>query len=534
MSSVPEIPLVPRTAGRGDASLAAALTARLGPGRVSIRPEDREAHSRDLWPKSLLWLRQDRAPPPPDLVCTPRSTAEVAETIRFAAEHGLAVVPWGAGSGVCGGALHLQGGIALDLRCLSRVRSIDREALTVEVEAGALGWPLEQRLEVQGLTLGHFPSSIGLSTPGGWVAARGAGQSSSRYGKIEDLLLGLEVVLGTGEILRLDRPAAGSDLLELFLGSEGTLGAITAVRLRLFPMPEVQLPRGFRFPSLGRALEAMGEIFRCGLRPSVARLYDPLDTWMALGPGSGGGDAALPPPTRDDLRTAPERNELIRPTLEQRLRRGARRGALQGVLRLARPLNFAAGLLRSCMLVLVHEGPGAETRGEAARTRAICTAHGGVDLGVGPGLRWLRERWAVSWRLPRIFDAGGWVDTCEVATSWSKVESLYRAIRAAVAPHAFVMAHFSHAWPDGCSIYFTFSGAAPTPEEGIAAYDAAWKAALDAAEEAGATITHHHGVGVLKEQWLERELGEGGVHLLRAVKRACDPKGIMNPGKLLP
>ena len=237
---------------------------------------------------------------------------------------------------------------------------------------------------------------------------------------------------------------------------------------------------------------------------------------------------------RDDLRTAQERRELVRPKLEERIRRGTRSGALQGALGLARPLNVAAGLLRSCLLVLVHEGSGAVTRGEAARTRTICAQHGGRDLGAGPGLRWLQKRWAVSYRMPAMFDAGAWVDTCEVATSWSKVEPLYRAVRAAVAPHAFVMAHFSNAWPDGCSIYFTFSGAAPTPEEGLASYDAAWSAALDAAEEEGATITHHHGVGVLKEQWLQRELGEGGLHLLRAAKRACDPKGLMNPGKLLP
>jgi alkyldihydroxyacetonephosphate synthase len=153
---------------------------------------------------------------------------------------------------------------------------------------------------------------------------------------------------------------------------------------------------------------------------------------------------------------------------------------------------------------------------------------------VEPGRRWLHKRWAVSYKMPAMFDAGAWVDTCEVATSWGKLEALYRSVREAVSPHAFVMAHFSHAWPDGCSIYFTFSGAARTPEQGLRAYDATWRAALDAATATGATITHHHGVGLLKEQWLENELGPGGVKLLRATRRACDPNGIMNPGKLLP
>ncbi|WP_373046316.1 FAD-binding oxidoreductase [Vulgatibacter sp.] len=536
MAGVPEVPLVSRKAAPpGDAALAAALAERLGRDRIATTPEARDEASRDLWPRSLLWLRADDTPPPPDLICRPRSVEEVAELIRFARERGVAVVPHGARSGVCGGTLHLHGGVALDLRGLDRVRSVDPERLEIEVEAGAMGWPLEQRLAAQGLTLGHFPSSIALSTVGGWVAARGAGQSSSRYGKIEDLLLGLEVVLGTGEVVRLDRPAAGSDLLELFLGSEGILGAITAARLRLFPAPEVQLPRGYRFASLHRALQAMEEIFHAGLRPSVARLYDPFDTWIALGAhAAADGDAGpqLQPPVRADLRTSPERGSLGRKGAT--LAGSAKKQALQGALSLARPLNLAAGTLRSCLLVLVHEGPAGETRAEAARTRAICAGHGGTDLGEGPGRRWLRKRWAVSYQLPKMFDAGTWVDTCEVATSWGRVEPLYRAIRHAVAPHAFVMAHFSHAWPDGCSIYFTFSGPAPSVERGLRSYDAAWRAALDAAAAEGATITHHHGVGVLKGPWLEAELGAGGLALLQATKRVCDPDGILNPGKLVP
>lgn len=528
---VPEVPLVARGVGEGDASLAAALAERIGADRVSIRAEDREEQARALWPLSLLWLREDRMPAPPDLVCTPRTTEEVAEAIRFAREWRLAVVPHGAGSGVCGGAIHLQGGIALDLRRLDRVRSIDRKAMEIEVEAGALGWPLEQRLAALGLTLGHFPSSIALSTPGGWVAARSAGQSSSRYGKIEDLLLGLEVVLGTGEIVRLDRPTSGSDLIELFLGSEGILGAITSVRLRLFPAPETQIPRSFRFPSLASGLSAMEEILQEGLRPSVLRLYDPFDTRLALGTDDASGPA-IPPPGREALRTRRERTAFAREPLGEKLVRFARAGALQGALSLPLPLTAAASLLRACVLVIVHEGPGPETRAEAGRVRAICRAHGGRDLGPAPAIRWQKRRWAVSYELPRVFDAGAWVDTCEVATSWGKVEALYRAIRRAVAPHAFASAHFSHAWPDGCSIYFTFSGAARTPRQGARAYEAAWRAALDAAVAAGATITHHHGVGVLKRPWLQKELGEGGMRLLRAAKRACDPLGIMNPGKL--
>jgi len=527
-----EVPLVAREVGEGDADLAAALAARIGADRVSIAAADREAHARDLWPLSLLWLREGKIPPPPALVCRPRSTAEVAEVVRFAGERRIPLVPHGAGSGVCGGTIHLRGGIAIDLRAMDRVRTIDRDAMAIEVEAGALGWPLEQRLAAQGLTLGHYPSSIALSTVGGWIAACGAGQSSARYGKIEDLVLGLEVVLGTGEHLRLERPVRGSDLVELFLGSEGTLGVITAACLRLFDAPETCIPRAFRFPTLPTALAAMEAIFHEGLRPSVARLHDPVDTWIALGQADGDRAASIPPPDRDALRTLQERSPIGTPPAHERLERNAKAAGLRAILGMPVAVNAASSLLRACLLVLVHEGRGAETRAEARRVASICLSHGARDLGAGPAARWLRRRWAVSYELPRIFDAGAWVDTCEVATSWGRVEALYRAIRRAVRPHAFASAHFSHAWPDGCSIYFTFAGAAPTPAQGRRRYEATWRAALDACVAAGATITHHHGVGLLKARWLREELGPGGTRLFAAAKRACDPLGILNPGKL--
>lgn len=519
---LPEVPLVDSAPGPGDAGLAAALAARIPADRISIDEEDRVALARDQWSLGLLWLQQGRMPAPPSLVCRPRSTEEVAEVVRFAGERGVPVVPHGGGSGVCGGAIHLRGGIALDLRGMDRLRQVDPASRTIEVEAGMGGWDLEQRLGARGLALGHLPSSIAMSTVGGWVATRGAGQTSSRHGKIEDQVLGLEVVLGTGEILRLDRPCTGSDLLELFLGSEGTLGVITAVRLRVFDAPRLRQLRAFRFPSLSRGLEAMEAIFHAGLRPAVARLHDPLDTRMAFGgeeiPGTG-----APPPRRSDLRIAQER-----PSFDRR-RPGASWRWLRTGLRLPLPLQLATGTLRACQLVLVHEGDGAEVRGEAAEVRAICQRLEGIDRGAVPALRWMRRRWDVARKLPPIFDAGAWVDTCEVAADWGRLESVHRAVRRAASPHALVMAHFSHAWPDGCSIYFTFAGAGRQAERG---YRATWQAALDAALAQGATTSHHHGWGLLKAPWLQAELGPGGMHLLQAARRTCDPHGILHPGRL--
>lgn len=510
------------------------LQAKLPELLVSTAAADRVAASRDLWPKLLLHRRAGRVPRAPELVVWPRSIEEIVGLLAFAREKGVPVTPYGAGSGVCGGAIPLGGAISLDLKRMDRVLSIDRATLTLHAEAGVIGLPLEQRLAARGLTLGHFPSSIMTSTVGGWVAARSAGQCSARYGKIEDMVTGLTVVLGTGEVVTPKRPATGPDLCELFLGSEGTLGVIADATLRLFPAPEAQLPRGFRFPNLGRAIEALRTAFRAGLRPAVARLYDPVDTAIALGHAA--------PPEPSDAR--PSRLASLASALGGAAKRelasviaspkAALEGAaVRGALRNISLFNRAAGLLEPCLLVVVHEGIKGPAELEAEKLRAVCEAHGAVDLGEEPGRRWLRKRYDVSFKLPVMFTRGAWVDTCEVACPWSRLEETYDAVRRAVAPHAFVMAHMSHAWLDGCSIYFSFSGPAGTPEEGLASYERAWDAAMEAVVASGASITHHHGVGLLRAPHLARELSPGGVALLHAAKQACDPAGILNPGKLV-
>lgn len=509
---------------RTDAALVGDLSRLVGAENVSADAEERRKASLDMWPKAFLWERQGRAPTPPDAVVRPTTIEEIAAVVRYAAERGIPITPHGAGSGVCGGAIPVKGGVTLRFEGMNRVLRIDRERLIVDAQVGVLGTDLEEALRAKGLTLGHFPSSIGCSTLGGWLAARSAGQSSSRYGKIEDMVQAVSCVLGTGAIVRPRRPASGVDWIELLLGSEGTLGIFADARLRLWPAPQVQLPRGWRFRSLGAGIAAMEAIFRAGIRPSVLRLYDPIDTVIALGGRHPDDEAAevRPPPGIGSLR----------PAFGKNTNHAVQRFLLDLGLSRTGLLNQAASLARASLLVAVHEGAFGEAEPEAAEVRAICRAHGGKDLGEGPGRRWLRERYSVSYKLPKVFESGAWVDTFEVATSWGRVESLFLAIRAAVAPHALVMAHFSHAYADGCSIYFTFTGKAAETAEGIASYDRAWSAALDAAYQAGATITHHHGVGLFKSPWLRDELGEGGMSLLHSLKRSCDPAGVLNPGKL--
>ncbi len=260
---------------------------RLVGGRTSVASQDRIAYARDLWPKALLWAREGFTPKPPDVVAWPESVDEVAAVTRLAAERGIPLVPFGAGSGVCGGAVPLRGGITLDMKRMARILSVDEEGLSAEVEAGAVGEVLERRLNRSGLSTGHFPSSMYCSTVGGWIAARGAGQMSTRYGKIEDIVASVTAVDGRGEVLRTPpRPLPGADLTRVFIGSEGALGTLCSARLHLVRTPEARVFQSFSFRSVRQGLEALRALMRSGVRPAVARLYDPLDTLLF-----GGGEA---------------------------------------------------------------------------------------------------------------------------------------------------------------------------------------------------------------------------------------------------
>lgn len=488
---------------------------------ISISPQDRMNAGRDMWPKSFLWRRKGLVPRPPDAVLFPSDAEQVARILRFASEREIPVIPVGARSGVLGALVPVrEGSLAIDTRRLANLNLPDRERQEATVGAGVIGLEFERMLREHDLTLGHAPASIGGSTVGGWLATRSAGQHSSRYGKIEDMVVEMECVLGTGEIVHPARPTPGTDWLELFAGSEGALGIITQATFRVWPLPDVSISGAQRFPDLAHALAAMREILQAGHRPSVMRLYDPLDALLSFPPFGEGAN---------------EVKEGRPPNMRELLPREPKAAPLRALwnLALSRPwaLNRLGGLRRATLLLLVHEGEDWEAETEAREVAAICRRHGGRDLGSGPGERWMQRRWDVSRHFPTVFEMGGWVDTLELAIGWGGVNRLYRAVRRAVSPHALTMAHFSHAYPDGCSIYFTFLGAAEDPDRGLRQYDAAWEAAMRAARWEGATISHHHGVGLQKANWLGEELGERGLDVLRALKQACDPAGILNPGK---
>lgn len=460
------------------------LESALPKGRVSVGEAERRAHAHDYWALEAIHDVGGSPVDPPACVVHPESTGEVATILEIADRHHAAIVPFGLGSGVCGAVRPGRDGIVVDLSRMDRVLSIDRESLVATVQAGMNGGACERRLGESGFTLGHFPQSIDRSSVGGWVATRASGQLSTRYGNIEDIVLALEVVLPGGRVVRTfpsPRAATGPDLRALFLGSEGTLGIITEVALKLAPRPSWQEGFAMRLRRWDEGLAVSRRVLQAGWRPAVVRLYD-------------GAEAAR---------------------------------------------NFGEWIGDPAPLLLVMSEGTAEMAGalrlELEAAREECLRVGGEDLGDAPLRHWLGHRNGVpSWE--SLLRNGLVVDTIEVAATWDRVGPLYDAVTRGIAAVPGILAatgHTSHGYTSGVNIYFTFAGAAKDATEQERIYLAAWSAAMSASVDCGATISHHHGIGRVRRDWLARELGEQGIAALRAVKAALDPHGIMNPGVLL-
>jgi alkyldihydroxyacetonephosphate synthase len=457
------------------------LASRLPDGTVSTDRQTLRHRAIDSW--SLALLRRVRGDdlPEPAAVVFPARTEEVATVLAWASQTGTAVIPRGAGSGVCGGAQAETQAIVLDLSRMDRVGEVDAISHTVEVQAGVRGDRLEQELAKLGLTTGHYPQSIAISTVGGWIAASSAGQASTGFGTIEDLLLGLTAVLPDGEILRLravPRSAAGPDLRRLLVGSEGTLAVVTEATLACRARPKTWEWLAYSYPDFTTMAATLRGVKQAETGAAVLRGYDETDAQLGFG--------ALKHTT--------------------------------GCVALA---GFPAG------------PPGLDARKQAAAEIMRTT---GTELGASYGEHWWQHRndavqtFAQIMGPERTFGTGVIVDTMEVAGLWSAVPGLYDGIKTALSAHAQAVAcHLSHLYPSGSSLYFTFLITGADDNDAETRYREAWPQAARTCTEAGGTLTHHHGVGRLKAPFLVGELGETGTGVLSTIRKALDPAGIMNP-----
>ncbi len=481
----------------------------------------RIAYSRDSSTQKLLEVKAGRISQLPDVVVLPKNEEEISQVLKLANENKIPVVPYGGGSGVCGAAIPSKGGISLDVKRLDQILSLDAQNLKVKVQPGIVGEILERRLNEAGYTLGHFPSSIYSATLGGYLACRSAGQLSTKYGKIEDMVCEIKVCLADGRKLRLSIEE-GLNLHELFVGSEGTLGIITEATLKIHPLPEMKKYVAFRFPNLKQGLAAIRTFMQRGLRPAVVRLYDPLDTFLFQFKSSGNSSSP------SLLKTAVEWIPDVAKNTFRDLKQQSFRGILSEPQMINRVIDWT---FSSCLLILSFEGPAWKVDWQLKQVSKICDFEKGKNLGEEPALRWLKKRYSMGYLLSPLIDQDCFADTMEVATTWNKLDDLYSAVRKSLSPKALVMAHFSHAYAEGCSIYFTFAAHADSYESKVKLHREIWDAALKAVADAGGSVSHHHGIGSLKAKAFEAQQGLW-MGWFRKVKNTVDPEGILNPGKM--
>jgi alkyldihydroxyacetonephosphate synthase len=477
-------------------------------GGTGIR-EDREArveHAAGRSYPDLVRLRSGEGLNVPDAVLAPGSAEQVSAVLELAARERVAVVPFGGGTSVVGGVEPVGEGFAglvsLDLRGLDGVVHVDRESLTATLEGGLLGPGAEARLGELGLTLGHFPQSFEFSTVGGWVATRSAGQASSGYGRIDELVEGVRLITPSGDLKTLAVPAsaAGPSLRELVVGSEGVLGVVAEATLRVRPAPEQRRYEGWSFRSFAEGAEAFRVMEQADASPDVARLSDEHETRMSFALAASGS-----------------RSE-----------------------RLGRAYLRARGHEGGCLAIVGFEGDPDEVERRRVRAAALLRAGGGLALGSRPGAAWLHGRYAGPYLRDHLLDRGVMVETLETATTWSNLHRLYGAVGDALRTSLsergtppLVMCHVSHLYRSGASLYFTFL-ARQEADDLLGQWRAAKTAACDAIVATGGTITHHHAIGRDHRPWMPAEVGSIGVEVLRAAKATLDPAGVMNPGKLLP
>ncbi|HEU0235156.1 MAG TPA: FAD-binding oxidoreductase [Candidatus Limnocylindrales bacterium] len=442
-------------------------------GRVETAPEALQA-VRDRWPG------QPRlAVNPPRAAIRPASIADLQAVIRLARASSVPLVPVGGGSNVVGAVDVPGGAIVLDLRDLRAIDPVDPRSLVVRAEAGVFGGDLADALERDGFLLPHDPQSLELSTVGGWIATRASGIFSTGYGGIESLVAGLEVVLPDGELLvtgRGPRSAAGPNLSELFVGSEGAFGIVAAARLRVRRHPEARLLRAHIVPTFESGLDLVRGLVQDGVPLAAVRLYDPIES-VELGRRLGSD-------------------------------------------------------VDGCLLVTVVDGPADIAAAAESRLGAAVIGAAGRDLGRGPAEAWYRHRHACEWLDAGNDRPGRIADAIEVAADWGAVNDLAAGLASATRVHADeVWLHVSHVYPQGASVYVIAFIRRDDPADAQSAYRALWESVMDRTLAAGGTITHHHGVGQVRLPWLAAELG-AGLDVLRAIKHAVDPERLLSPGRL--
>lgn len=481
-----------------DAKIIEQLTAIVGTENIATDDIARASHAYGKCYTDLLHLRNGNIPTPPDAVVYPRNTDDVVSIVKICNEHNIAITPFGGSSSVTRGVETPKGGISLDMtKHFNSVIEVNEINSTATVQSGMYGPAYEDYLNERGFTCGHFPQSFEYSTVGGWLAARGAGQASTGYGKIEHMVLAVKAVTPAGVIDTKCYPASaqGWDLHQLFAGSEGTLGVIVEVTMKIRKhLPQNTKHASFVFKNFETAVEAMRIVMQSGIGlPHLYRISDPEETEVAF--KTKGFDGTLAD-------------------------------------RVLNMLGYKSG--ERCLMFVAVEGAKGYTKQVIGSLKKITRKRGGFFIGASPTKKWLEQRYSSAYMRDPLMDLGIMTDTLETAVMWDKLIPVWSAVRSYLKsrPKTVVMVHISHVYENGANLYFTFLSPMKR-EDDVKEYLEYHKGLIDTINQSGGSLSHHHGVGRALAPWMEKQLGAENMKLMQAIKNHLDPKGIMNPGNTL-
>jgi alkyldihydroxyacetonephosphate synthase len=481
-----------------DAKIIEQLTAIVGTENIATDDIARASHAYGKCYTDLLHLRNGNIPTPPDAVVYPRNTDDVVSIVKICNEHNIAITPFGGSSSVTRGVETPKGGISLDMtKHFNSVIEVNEINSTATVQSGMYGPAYEDFLNERGFTCGHFPQSFEYSTVGGWLAAKGAGQASTGYGKIEHMVLAVKAVTPAGVIDTKCYPASaqGWDLHQLFAGSEGTLGVIVEVTMKIRKhLPQNTKHASFVFKNFETAVEAMRIVMQSGIGlPHLYRISDPEETEVAF--KTKGFDGTLAD-------------------------------------RVLNMLGYKSG--ERCLMFVAVEGAKGYTKQVIGSLKKITRKRGGFFIGASPTKKWLEQRYSSAYMRDPLMDLGIMTDTLETAVMWDKLIPVWSAVRSYLKsrPKTVVMVHISHVYENGANLYFTFLSPMKR-EDDVKEYLEYHKGLIDTINQSGGSLSHHHGVGRALAPWMEKQLGAENMKLMQAIKNHLDPKGIMNPGNTL-
>lgn len=473
------------------------LIAIVGKEYFSDNDFHRAKYSRGKFYTEILDSRKGIFTQSVDAVVFPASEAEIQKIIAFCQEEKIAIIPFAGGTSVTKALLAPKGGIAISMERLNRVLEFNETNTSITVEAGILGPKLEDYLNRRGFTCGHFPQSFEFATVGGWVAAKGAGQASTGYGKIENMVLSLRIITPKGIIETKDYPAAsiGPDLYQIFIGTEGVLGIITRVTLKIRKYyPKNSKMSSFIFKDFESGVEAMRQVMQGQFGfPHFFRLQDPEETDIAFRMG------------------------------------GKNNGFEDHLLRL---LGYVPQK-RSLMHVIIDGDPDYAAF-VLHKIRRIAWKYGAFETGEGPVGKWLEQRYSSAYLRDTLMDRGAMVDTLETAVHWDKLLTLWQTVRTYIKKrqNTYCLIHISHCYENGANLYFIFMSPRLKEKE-KEEFEQFHAGIIETIQKNGGSLSHHHGVGKLFSDRIEEEIGSNGFQLLKAIKNHLDPQTVMNPGGTL-